>query len=161
MDDKKPAKVLFVCLGNICRSPVAHAVFEHLLQQINLQDIIKADSAGTAAYHAGEKADSRMRATALEHGVDITHIARQFRRSDFDSFDLILAMDSQNMRDILKIAVNDEQRSKVKLFRTYDPQAGSNMDVPDPYYGGAEGFENVFVIVERTGKVLLDSLMLK
>ncbi len=158
MGNKKKIAVLFVCLGNICRSPVAQAVFEHQVQKEGLDYYITADSAGTAAYHVGEKADSRMRRTAKIHGVEITHRARKFCKEDFDRFDLILAMDASNFENILDLASNNKKRIKVKMFRQYDPECGEDKNVPDPYYGGSEGFELVYNIVERTGLEILKFL---
>ncbi len=151
----KPFRVMFVCLGNICRSPVAHAVFEDLVRQEGLDDRISVESSGTGAWHLGEPADSRMRRTARKHGVTIDHRARAFSPADFREYDLILAMDRQNYRDIMSRG-SAEDREKVRMFRDFDP-AGSG-DVPDPYYGGPEGFEDVYRIVERTARALLDEI---
>ena len=139
-------KVLMVCLGNICRSPIAEGVLHHKAQQQGLD--FEVDSAGTAAYHVGENPDSRMQDTALSHGIDISRqTARQFIYSDFDEFDVIYAMDDSNYYDIIRQADNDEQRAKVKLLlNEYKP--GSDMAVPDPWFGGAEGFETVFQLVD-------------
>jgi protein-tyrosine phosphatase len=117
---------------------------------------IEADSAGTGGWHVGESPDSRMRRTAERHGVSLGGIqARKFKRSDFDEYDLILAMDRSVYRDILSMA-GDSQHEKVKLFRSFDDVDGS--DVPDPYYGGSDGFEQVFEIVDRTSRNILESI---
>jgi protein-tyrosine phosphatase len=148
-------KILFVCLGNICRSPLAEGVFRKLVLESGRNDI-EADSAGTGGWHVGESPDSRMRRTAERHGVSLEGIqARKFKRSDFDEYDLILAMDRSVYRDILSMA-GDSQHEKVKLFRSFDDVDGS--DVPDPYYGGSDGFEQVFEIVDRTSRNILESI---
>lgn len=153
----KPKKILFVCLGNICRSPLAEGVFQSKASHL-IDDSFLVDSAGTGAWHVGEKPDSRMRQTATDYGVSLEHLrARKFRVDDFDQFDLILAMDKQNRQDILSLARTDADREKVKLFRAYDPTPEDG-NVPDPYYGGTDGFHNVFRIVDRTTEALLTDL---
>ncbi|MBN2801892.1 MAG: low molecular weight phosphotyrosine protein phosphatase [Deltaproteobacteria bacterium] len=156
--ENKKFKVIFVCLGNICRSPVAHGVFEDIVNKAGFSNDFEIDSAGTAAYHQGEMADRRMRETARGHNIEITHLARKIKKEDLDYFDMVLAMDSQNLFDLQSLAQNKEQLEKIILFRTYDPLANGQEDVPDPYYGGSEGFENVYYIVSRTGKILLDKI---
>ncbi|MFC2085975.1 low molecular weight protein-tyrosine-phosphatase [Bacteroidota bacterium] len=153
-----PFNVLFVCLGNICRSPLAEAVFRKQVIEAGLGDKIGVDSAGTGGWHVGDPPDRRMRHTAASHDVSLDDIrARQFGRDDLKKFDLILAMDRSNLHDILRMAGPDE-RSKVKLFRSFDELGGDQSDVPDPYYGGPEGFERVFEIVDRTSKRILSSI---
>lgn len=139
-------KVLMVCLGNICRSPIAEGVLHHKARAHGLD--FEVDSAGTAAYHVGENPDPRMQQTAREHGIDISHqTARQFTYADFEVFDVIYAMDGSNYNDIVQQAESDEQRARVKLLlNEYKP--GSDMPVPDPWFGGAEGFEEVFQLVD-------------
>ena len=139
-------KVLMVCLGNICRSPIAEGVLRHKSEQQGLN--IEVDSAGTAAYHVGEQPDSRMQLTAQNHGIDISgQRARQFSFDDFDRFDVIYAMDGSNYQNIISLAENDEDRDKVKLLlNEYKP--GADMSVPDPWHGGSEGFERVFQLVD-------------
>ena len=151
-------KILFVCLGNICRSPMAEGVFLHLINKKNLSQTFEIDSAGTAAYHVGNLPDSRMRATALRHGIGLVSRARQFKVSDFEDFDMILAMDNSNFRNILALTKSDTDRAKVKLMREFDEQSFQFEDVPDPYYGGDAGFENVFQILERCCIKLLERL---
>ena len=151
-------RVLFVCLGNICRSPVAEGVFRHKLRLAGLQDAIEVDSAGTGAWHVGEAPDRRMRATSKAHGVPIDDLrARRVEREDLYSFDLILAMDRSNYADLVSFDVPEANRDRVKLFRSFDPEPTSP-DVPDPYYGGESGFEDVFEIVSRTCEALIASL---
>jgi len=139
-------KVLMVCLGNICRSPIAEGVLRHKADQQGLD--YEVDSAGTAAYHVGEQPDPRMQMTAQNHGFDISgQSARQFLFEDFERFDVIYAMDQSNYQNIVSMADNEAQRAKVKLLlNEYRP--GSDMSVPDPWYGEADGFEEVFQLVE-------------
>lgn len=147
-------RVMFVCLGNICRSPLAHAVFRKLVDDRNLSDRYEVQSSGTCAYHAGEQSDSRMRMTAQERGVVIKHRARQILRCDLEEYDYIFAMDRNNYRNIKRLSANEELLSRVRLFRDYDPEGPG--DVPDPYYGGQDGFNDVYKIVERTCSNILD-----
>lgn len=139
-------KVLMVCLGNICRSPMAEGVLTHKSDQNGLNYIV--DSAGTAAYHVGEPPDPRMQMTAQKHGIDISgQRARQFSLKDFDEFDVIYAMDQSNYHNILHMAGTEEHKTKVKLLlNEFNP--GSDMSVPDPWHGGDNGFEKVFQLVE-------------
>ena len=143
-----PKSVLFVCLGNICRSPMAEGVFRSAIKEAGLK--IKVDSAGTAGYHAGEPPDSRAVLKMKEKGIDISDLrARKFDPEDFQKFDRIYAMDSSNYDNILKLAKNDAERNKVKLFlNELYPEEGRS--VPDPYYGGEEGFELVYTFLNDT-----------
>lgn len=143
-----------VCLGNICRSPLAHGCLESKV------DTAKAyvDSAGTAAYHVGEQPDYRSIKVAKLHGIDISHqSARQFRVSDFDSFDYIYAMDHSNYNNILKLARTKDDSFKVKLFLDENPNL-KNKNVPDPYYGDMSDFEHVFDIVEKTCNLIANKI---
>lgn len=149
-------RVLFVCLGNICRSPAAEAVFADLIRQAGLSDTFAIDSAGTGAWHIGERADQRMRQAARRRQIEITSLARQVTREDFARFDHIFAMDASNLSALRRLAPA-EHRHKVKLFRDFDPEAPGE-DVPDPYYGGDEGFDDVLDIVTRTGRALVTEL---
>ncbi len=137
-----PYKLLFVCLGNICRSPSAENIMNHLITQAGLEDRITCDSAGTASYHIGSRPDRRMSAAAANQGITLQGRARQFEVDDFDKFDLILAMDRDNYRDILSLDRENKYRERVKMmcdFATNHP----DQDVPDPYYGGPDGFKYV------------------
>jgi protein-tyrosine phosphatase len=146
-------------MGNICRSPLAEGVFNHLAAQAGRAGEFEVDSCGTGGWHAGEPPDLRSQSVALKHGVVLNHKARQFQRSDFDSFDLILAMDQINKADLLSFSnLKAEHGAKVKLLREWDPKAGGDLDVPDPYYGGASGFEVVYQMIERSTKKLLETL---
>lgn len=147
---------MFVCLGNICRSPLAHAIFENLVSEADLDHLIQVESSGTGAWHEGEPADLRMRKTARRHALTINHRAQRFRRSDCDSFNLLLTMDRQNYEDVLDACIDESQKEKVRMFRDFDPRGPGN--VPDPWYGGPEGFEEVWQIVERTCIALLEEI---
>lgn len=147
---------MFICTGNICRSPLAHSVFENLIENENVQELFEVESSGTTAYHVGEQADSRMRRTASDHGVQINHRSRQLYRKDLADYDLLLTMDSGNYRDTQALCRSEEERGKVKMFRDFDPEGQG--DVPDPWYGGPEGFETVWTIVRRTSESLLDTI---
>jgi protein-tyrosine phosphatase len=141
------SRILFVCLGNICRSPLAEGIMLHLKEKHDLK--IEIDSAGTASYHIGEAPDSRTIANAGKNGVDLSKLrARQFLKSDFDKFDHIFVMDKSNLKNVLSLAGGDEQEKKVKLFLDV-LHPGSGMEVPDPYYGGDHDFEEVFKLVYK------------
>ncbi|GAB5518276.1 MAG: low molecular weight protein-tyrosine-phosphatase [Rhodothermales bacterium] len=151
-------RICFVCMGNICRSPMAEGVFRHLVDEAGLTSAFTIDSAGTGGWHAGDAPDRRMQRTAEAHGIDISQQqARQFTAADFERFDLVLVMDKDNLHDILYLDPNDEHRHKVRLFREFDPEPDT-YQVPDPYYGGRGGFENVYQIVNRTSAALLAHL---
>jgi len=151
-------RVCFVCLGNICRSPTAEAVFRKLVEDEKLEDSFVVDSAGTGSYHVGEAADPRSRSAAKARGYVIRHRARQFQCSDFDAFDLVCVMDKDNLESLRRLAPNAEAKAKVKLLRTFDPTAPKGAEVPDPYYGGDRGFDEVIDICERACAGLLDHL---
>jgi protein-tyrosine phosphatase len=150
-------RVLFVCMGNICRSPTAEGVMRSLLEP---GDRIEIDSAGTGGWHAGSPPDGRAATAAMRRGIALEGAARQVRVEDFDEFDLIVAMDRENLRDLRGLAPDGEARGKVRLLREFDPgSAGSpDLDVPDPYYGGEDGFDHVLDLVEAACRGLLDEL---
>jgi protein-tyrosine phosphatase len=154
----EPVRINFVCLGNICRSPVADAVLRHQAEQQGVSGRVVVESRGVGRWHLGERADPRMRSTASSHGVDIDGVSEVFVRSDYDDFDLILTMDSERQADLVRRAP-PELVHKVVPFRTFDPLGGSDEDVPDPYYGGQDGFEEVFTMVGRTCQALLDRVL--
>lgn len=136
-----------VCLGNICRSPMAEGILRKKIEQLGINAVV--DSAGTGAWHAGEHPDKRAIQTAKKLGVDISKlIARQFREEDFDRFDHILVMDKSNYRDVLSVARTEEDREKVMLLLNCD-NPGCDLEVPDPWYGGADGFIEVFHLMEK------------
>ena len=156
MNDESRRSVLFVCMGNICRSPTAEGVFRHHVNESGLGDRIVADSAGTHAYHVGEPPDRRACAAAERRGISLTGIrARRVSDSDFEKFDVIIAMDEDNQQRLLDQAP-DEHQSKVKLFLSFATVDES--EVPDPYYGGAAGFERVLDLVEEASRGLLETL---
>ncbi len=154
----EPRRILFVCLGNIVRSPLAESLFRHLAAQRGLDHKYEADSAGTASYHVGEPPDPRMRQVAKRRGLDYDGRARQVKPEDLDRFDLILAMDRSNLRALRSMARTPEQRARIRLLREFDPEAGQEGDVPDPYYGGMAGFEETYRIIERSLQGLLEAL---
>ena len=153
-----PRRVLFVCLGNICRSPMAEALFRHHARQANRLSEFEIDSAGTANWEVGAPPDPRMRRTAARHGVPLDRRARQFRVADFDRFEVILAMDRENRSHLTWMARNEQDRGKVRLMREFDPQAVDSPDVPDPYDGGERAFEEVFQMLDRSTRGLFDTL---
>ncbi|MEK6747665.1 MAG: low molecular weight protein-tyrosine-phosphatase [Pseudomonadota bacterium] len=149
--------VLFVCMGNICRSPTAHGVFEKKVREAGLADVVQVDSAGTHAYHAGEPPDRRAQGTALNRGVDLSkYRARAVRPADFNEFHYVLAMDNENYQHLARLTT-PETSAKLKLFLEFAPHLHER-DVPDPYYGGASGFERVFDMVEAASEGLLRDL---
>jgi protein-tyrosine phosphatase len=154
---ERPFRVLFVCLGNICRSPTAEGIFQHLVNERGLQSFFEIDSAGTSGWHEGEPANSKSRATAEKHGVKLLTRSRALKPFYLGYYDLILAMDSQNFRDITSLAHNDDHKSRIYRMRDFDPDESG--DVPDPYYDALEGFEHVFRILDRSSRKLLDDLV--
>ena len=154
----EPIRICFVCLGNIVRSPLAEAMFRHLIEEAGLDDRYQVDSAGTSGWHVGDPPDRRMRQVAARHGFHYDHRARQFQRGDFDRFDWIIAMDRQNRADLRRLARSPEHEAKIRTLREFDPLGGPDAPVPDPYYGGIDGFEEVYAIVERSCQGLLDAL---
>ena len=154
-------EVCFVCLGNICRSPLAQGVFEALIKEEGLQDRIIISSAGVGHWHVGNPPDPRMQQTANGHGIHLTSRARQFQASDFKRMNLVLAMDYSNLSALQQMRPTSELQDKLFLFRSFDPDANEDLEVPDPYYGGNKGFEIVYQIVERTCPKILEHLQTK
>lgn len=148
--------ILMVCLGNICRSPVAEGILKQKINQANLS--IEVDSAGTSNYHIGSEPDRRSQKNALKHGIDLSTLrARQFKKEDFGRFDIIYAMDSSNYQNILALAKNDEEKSKVKLILN-ELKPATNNSVPDPYYGDGDGFETVFKLLDSACENIVTQL---
>lgn len=152
-------KVLFVCLGNICRSPLAEGIFRFKVKERGLSNRFKIDSCGTSDYHIGETPDSRAMANAKKNGVDYMHRGRQLKKSDFYDFDYILPMDDLNLRDVEQLRPEDGTAEVIKMREFDNDDKGS--DVPDPYYGGENGFQLVFDILERSTENLLEDILEK
>ena len=152
----KITEISFVCLGNICRSPLAQGVFQDLVNREKLDQKIFISSAGTGNWHIGNLPDERMRQTAQSIGIKLESRAQQFQSKDFNRFNLVLAMDHSNLVRLSEIAPSTLQKNKLMLFRSFDPESNEDQDVPDPYYGGTKGFEEVYSMVKRTCPPLLD-----
>lgn len=149
-------KVLMVCLGNICRSPMAEGLLRHKIRQLNLD--VETDSAGTAGYHIGSKPDNRMIETAAKFGVDISDLrARQFKSTDLDEFDYIFAMDKENQLNMQRLATNEMGKEKVRLFLEHVDYPNYN-EVPDPYYGSMKDFEFVFNMLNDATDKFIETL---
>jgi protein-tyrosine phosphatase len=151
----QPVRVLAVCMGNICRSPTAEAAIRQAAEAHGVA--VEVDSAGTGAWHAGEPPDPRMSEAARGMGLTLTGKARQVRPSDFDEFDLIVAMDHRNHGELMAMAPDEVAAAKVRLFRSFDPEA-ADLEVPDPYYGGDQGFRDVVTMVQAAADGLVRSL---
>jgi protein-tyrosine phosphatase len=149
-------RLLFVCLGNICRSPTAEGVMRRLVREAGLEDEVTIDSAGTGGWHVGEPPDARATEAARRRGSVLEGAARQVRPEDFAAFDLLLAADRSNLRALQRLAPDEAGRAKVRLLREFDPAAGEDLEVPDPYYGGPDGFDAVLDVVEAACRGLLD-----
>ncbi|MYF39810.1 MAG: low molecular weight phosphotyrosine protein phosphatase [Rhodothermaceae bacterium] len=153
---KKPKRIMFVCLGNHCRSPLAHGYFQNLVEKHGLQDEIEVASSGTSGWHIGEAPDSRICWVARRHGVRLNHIRGQkITKADLRTCDLILVMDRSNLRDVLLLDRDGRFTEKVKLLRTFDPSSVDD-EIPDPYYSGI--FEEVYTIVSRACDSLLEGI---
>ena len=152
-------RLCFICLGNICRSPTAEGVMQRLIEQAGLVGEVQVDSAGTAAYHQGEAADARSRQAAEDRGYQLTSIARQAVPEDFQTFDYLLAMDQQNYEDLQALSPLASEQERLHLFRSFDPQSPVGASVPDPYYGGPGGFDEVLDICEAACEGLLQHIL--
>lgn len=151
-------RILFVCLGNIVRSPLAENMFIHLATLAGKGEFYEVDSAGTGAWHVGQSPDERMRRVAASRGLTYDGRARQFSPRDFERFDLIVAMDRDNRDDLLHQVRTLSDRKKIRLLREFDPRGGPKAEVPDPYYDGIRGFEEAYEIIERSCNGLLSAL---
>lgn len=161
MTDGVKVGVLFVCLGNICRSPLAKGVFQHMVRERGVADSVEIDSCGTGGWHAGGGADPRTIAVMAANGVPLEHIARQFRGPhDVDQFDYVLGMDRANLREMVRMGASQD---RVMLLRSFDPlmagKADHEMEVPDPYYGGEDGFRKVYEMVTRACEGLYTAVL--
>jgi protein-tyrosine phosphatase len=154
----QPTKVLFVCLGNICRSPLAESIFRQQAAERGVANEFEVDSAGTSGYHVGAPPDARSVATALGRGVPVKGASRQLRREDLERFEYIIVMDTENFEAVERIRRAMGSEVRVHRLREWDPEGGA-LDVPDPYYGGSDGFERVHDLVERSCEALLDHLL--
>ncbi len=151
-------RICFVCLGNICRSPLAEGIFNHLAAQAGRGPEFHVESAGLGSWHVGEAPDSRAQRVAQAHGVALDSRAQQFRAKDFERFDLVLALDDDIYGGLLELAPSPAARAKVRYLRDYDPLAGPDREVPDPYYGNQRLFEHVYALIESACRGLLDEL---
>ena len=152
-------KIMFVCLGNICRSPLARVIMEDIIKKNNKTNDFLIDSSGTSAWHVDEEANYHIKKIAMYHGIkQFTHSAKQFKKEYLEMFDYIFAMDRSNEENIISLDKNKEHLQKIHLFREFDPMANSK-DVPDPYYGGDKGFEDVFVIVKRNCELIYEKIL--
>lgn len=145
----KKIKILFVCLGNICRSPLAEAIFKHKIMEKGLESLITVHSCGTANYHVGDRPDPRTIKNALKNGVAIDHLGRQLSGDDLETYDFIIAMDKSNHANILKLENAKDHSHKIKLMRSFDLNPAGD-EVPDPYYGDETGFQHVFDILSHS-----------
>ncbi|MFF4270584.1 low molecular weight protein-tyrosine-phosphatase [Streptomyces sp. NPDC001536] len=148
-------RVCFVCTGNICRSPMAESVFRARVEEAGLGGTVEVDSAGTGGWHEGDDADPRTVSVLEEHGYDSAHTARRFQPSWFSRLDLVIALDHGHLRALRRLAPTPEDAAKVRLLRSYDPSSVDDLDVPDPYYGGMDGFEECLEMVEAASEGLL------
>lgn len=152
---ERPLRVVTVCLGNICRSPMAASVLRARLADAGLARLVEVDSAGTGPWHVGKPADRRAAATLQRHGYDASHTARQFRAHDLADFDLVLVADHSNRADVTDLARTPDEVAKIALFRSFDPAAPDDAEIPDPYYGEGDGFERVLTMIEAAANGLI------
>lgn len=158
MTTKKKHSILFVCLGNICRSPAAEGIMQRLVEEKGQESLFHIDSAGIGAWHVGQRPDPRMRSHGADHGYDFSSRARQICREDFDRFDLIVYMDEENKADLLRLSPTPEAKGKIVPMASFFTRHPGAKDVPDPYYGGPRGFDHVIELLEDGCLGLLDSL---
>lgn len=158
MTHTKPYNVTFVCLGNICRSPLAEGIFKKLVREAGREDEFHIESAGLGGWHVGETPDSRAQIVARQHDIRLDSTAQKFQTRDLDRFDLILALDEDIYHGLLRMTSNDPTRHKIHLLREADPQARGNLEVPDPYYGDLNDFESAYQMIERSCRGWLERL---
>ncbi|MFC5801230.1 low molecular weight protein-tyrosine-phosphatase [Streptomyces formicae] len=147
--------ICFVCTGNICRSPMAESVFRARVADAGLDGLVVVDSAGTGGWHEGDGADHRTVSVLRANGYESAHVARQFRADWFGRLDLVIALDEGHLRELRRLAPTGADAAKVRLLRSYDPAVRGDLDVPDPYYGGMDGFEECLEMVEAASEGLL------
>lgn len=157
-ENSKKIRLLFVCLGNICRSPAAEGIMGNLVKINGLEELIEVDSAGTSGWHEGELPDERMRLHGERRGYNFSSRARKFRESDFNDFDYIVVMDKQNFSNVKSLATSQEEKEKIKMMTQFSRQYAQHDDVPDPYYGGVTGFELVLDLLEDACEGLLQTI---
>lgn len=153
--------VLFVCLGNICRSPLAEGVFRSIVSAEGMEHRFEIDSAGTSDYHIGSSPDARTIEEAQQRGLVLEHAARQITVEDLERFDYVIAMDASNLGNVERLARKQRGRAEVHLLRSFDAESGDDLEVPDPYFGGPEGFAQVHDLVERASHGLLSHIRLE
>ncbi len=158
METKKITRILFVCLGNICRSPAAEAMLRMVVEREGLADRVVIDSAGTYGGHAGERSDVRMRRAAAARGIEMPHLARQVREADFDKFDMLIAMDDNNYEALFRLAPDRAAQQKIYRFREFLRHNPDWSYIPDPYYEGHEGFELVLDLLEDGCATIVEQL---
>ncbi|HEX8358831.1 MAG TPA: low molecular weight protein-tyrosine-phosphatase [Longimicrobium sp.] len=154
----EPTRILFVCLGNICRSPLAEAVFRHMVRVRGVEGEFEIDSAGTSGYHNGAAPDPRSTETARRRGVELAGRSRKLGADDLRRFDYVIAMDAENLREIRALEAAAGGSARIHRLRDWDPER-PGADVPDPYYGGPRGFDDVHDIVDRSCEALLEHLL--
>ena len=159
LNETPKTSVLFVCLGNICRSPLAEGIFRYLVEEEGLDDHFSIDSAGTGAWHVGERPDGRASLVAQQHGINLDSRARQVQKEDFERFDYMIAMDRENLRALEELRSETNSNTQITLLCSHDPNGDNGEEIPDPYYGGASGFEKVYQLVHQSCKGLLQQLL--
>jgi protein-tyrosine phosphatase len=152
-------RICFVCLGNICRSPTAEGIMLSLIEEAGLEEHVIVESAGTGAEHIGEEADPRSQECAVARGINLESVSQEFIEDDFERFEYVLAMDRENQDDLISLAPDDDAQEKIFLLRAFDPASRSNREVPDPYYGGDNGFDEVFDVIDAACRGLLEHLI--
>jgi protein-tyrosine phosphatase len=157
MTEPEKTSILFVCLGNICRSPLAEGVFRHLVRERGLDSSYEIDSAGTGGWHAGDPPDVRSADVARRNGVTLEGVARQVSPTDFQRFDWIIAMDRENLSALESLRRRNGGGARLQLMRDFDPEPEDG-EVPDPYYGGPDGFDHVYRMVRRSAEAMLERL---
>lgn len=160
-DEKMKIRLLFVCLGNICRSPAAEGIMASIVVKYGLDDIIEVDSAGTSGWHEGELPDERMRTHGERRGYNFESLSRKFRITDFEEFDYILVMDQQNFNNVKSLYTDPKHTEKIHLMTEFSRQYSQHDHIPDPYYGGTSGFELVLDLLEDACEGLLEAIKRK